>query len=59
MKTGIRDQVEGAVHQATGSIKQAVGKLSDNPKLNATGTVEKYAGKAQEKLGQVKRVLGK
>lgn len=59
MKSGMRDQVEGAMHQVTGSIKQAAGKLTDNPKLSATGTVEKYAGKTQEKIGQVKRVLGK
>ena len=34
------------------------GKLSDNPKLEAEGTGEKIAGKIQEKIGQVKKVLG-
>jgi len=35
------------------------GKITDNPKLEAKGKVEKLAGKAQEKIGQVKKVLGK
>ena len=35
------------------------GKLIDNPKLEAKGKAEKIAGNVQEKLGQVKKVLGK
>jgi uncharacterized protein YjbJ (UPF0337 family) len=42
-----------------GKIKQAAGKISDNPKLEAEGAVEKMSGKVQEKLGQVKKVFGK
>lgn len=32
--------------------------MSDNPKLEAEGAVEKTAGKTQEKIGEVKKVLG-
>ena len=35
------------------------GKITDNPKLEAKGNDEKIAGKVQEKVGQVKKVLGK
>ena len=35
------------------------GELSDDPSLEAEGTNEKIAGKVQEKLGQVKKVVGK
>jgi uncharacterized protein YjbJ (UPF0337 family) len=42
-----------------GKIKEATGKLSDNPKLEAEGTGESIAGKVQEKIGQVKKVWGK
>jgi uncharacterized protein YjbJ (UPF0337 family) len=42
-----------------GKIKEVAGKLSDNLKLQAEGTVEKISGKVQEKIGQVKKVLGK
>jgi uncharacterized protein YjbJ (UPF0337 family) len=34
------------------------GKITDNPKLEAKGKAEKIAGKAQEKISQVKKVLG-
>jgi uncharacterized protein YjbJ (UPF0337 family) len=59
MKSSIRDKAEGALHQVKGSVKEAAGKLSNNRKLEAAGTVEKVAGKVQTKVGQVKKVLGK
>jgi uncharacterized protein YjbJ (UPF0337 family) len=59
IKSSIRDQAEGTFHEARGSVKEVVGKLSDNPKLQVEGAVEKVAGKVQAKIGQVKKVLGK
>lgn len=59
MKSSTKDQAEGALHQLKGTVKEIAGKLTDNPKLTAKGTGEKLAGKAQEKMGQVKKVLGK
>ena len=45
--------------KSKGKIKEVAGKLNDNPKLEAEGTDEKIAGKVQEKIGQVKKVVGK
>jgi len=59
MKSSNRDKVEGTFHQAKGKVKEMAGKIADNPKLQAKGKAEKMAGKVQEKIGQVKRVLGK
>ncbi len=59
MKTSTKDQAEGKFHNIKGKLKEAAGKLSDNPKLEAEGTGEKIAGKVQEKIGQFKRVLEK
>jgi len=59
MKTSIRDKAEGMFHEAKGKIKEIAGKITDNPKLEAKGTTEKIAGKAQKKIGEVKKVLGK
>lgn len=59
MKSSNRDKVEGTFHEVKGAVKEVAGKLCDNPKMKLEGTVEKIAGKAQEKLGQVKKVLGK
>jgi uncharacterized protein YjbJ (UPF0337 family) len=59
MKSSIRDKIEGAGHQAKGMVKESIGKLSDNPKMEVEGTVEKIAGKVQHKIGEAKKVFGK
>lgn len=59
MKSSRRDKTEGKFHQMKGTIKQAAGKLSDNPKLKVEGTVEEISGNVQEKIGRVKKVFGK
>jgi uncharacterized protein YjbJ (UPF0337 family) len=59
MKSSMRDKAEGAFHEVTGEVKRVAGKIADNPKLEAKGKAEKIAGKMQEKIGQVKKVLGK
>ena len=59
MKSSIRDKAEGAFHEAKGKVKEMAGKITANPKLKAKGKTEKVAGKVQEKVGQVKKVLGK
>jgi uncharacterized protein YjbJ (UPF0337 family) len=59
MKSSMKDKVKGTFHEAKGKVKEIAGKITDNPKLEAEGTSEKIAGKVQEKIGQVKKVLGK
>ena len=59
MKSSIRDKTEGRFHEVKGKVWQIAGKLSDNPKMEAKGTGEKIAGKVQEKIGQIKKVLEK
>ena len=59
MKSSIRDKTEGKFHEVKGKVKEVVGKLSDDPDLEAEGTGEKIAGKVQNKIGQVKKVFGK
>jgi uncharacterized protein YjbJ (UPF0337 family) len=59
MKSGIRDKAEGEWHQVKGKVKEIAGEISDDPDMEAEGTNEKIAGKVQEKIGQVKKVVGK
>jgi uncharacterized protein YjbJ (UPF0337 family) len=59
MKTSTKDQVEGTFHEIKGKVKEAAGKLSDNPNLEGEGLGEKIAGKVQKKVGQVEKVLEK
>ena len=59
MKSGTEDQVEGKFLKIKGKLMEIAGELSDNPKLEAEGISENIAGKVQEKIGQVKKVVGK
>jgi uncharacterized protein YjbJ (UPF0337 family) len=59
MKSSTKDQAEGKFHTVKGTLKETAGKLSRNPKLEADGKDEKIAGKVQDKIGQVEKVLGK
>ena len=59
MKSSIRDKAEGTFHEVKGLVKETAGKLTGNKELQDEGTIEKAAGKAQAKIGQFKKVLGK
>ena len=59
MNSSTRDKAEGMFHEIKGKAKEVAGKLTDNPKLQAKGYIEKTAGKVQTKVGQVKQVFGK
>ena len=58
MSPGAKDEVAGKIHEVKGAVKEKVGKLTNDPELEAKGKVEKVAGKIQSKIGQVKKVLG-
>ena len=59
MKSSTRDKAEGKMHQAKGRVKQAIGVISGDSRLEAKGKKENLGGKGQEKRGQIKTVLGK
>ena len=59
MKPGIQDEVEGKLHNLKGKGKEKAGELTNDPDLEDEGEAEEIAGKVQEKVGQVKKVLGK
>ena len=59
MKSSTKNKVKGTFHEAKGKAREMVGNITDNPKLEAKGKAEKIAGKVQEKVGQVKKTLGK
>lgn len=58
MKSSMKDKVKGTYHEAKGKVKEVTGEVTGNAKLEASGVAEKMAGKAQQKLGDVKKVLG-
>jgi uncharacterized protein YjbJ (UPF0337 family) len=52
-----KDRVEGAARQAKGAVKEAVGKVTGDQKLQAEGKADKAAGKVQNAVGGVKDSL--
>ena len=58
MKPSSKGEVAGKIHEVKGAVKEKVGKLANNPDLEADGKVEKVASRIQKKIGQVKKVLG-
>jgi uncharacterized protein YjbJ (UPF0337 family) len=59
MKSSAQDKTEGSFLQIKGMVKEIAGKISGKPELEIEGNAEKIAGKVQEKIGEVKEVLGK
>jgi uncharacterized protein YjbJ (UPF0337 family) len=57
MKQSTKDKAKGKFHEVKGSIKEKVGRATNNPDLEAEGQVEKVGGKIQKKIGQVEKVL--
>jgi uncharacterized protein YjbJ (UPF0337 family) len=57
MNPSTKDQLEGAIHEVKGKVKETVGHLINNPELEAEGKAEVLGGKVQTKVGQVEKVL--
>jgi uncharacterized protein YjbJ (UPF0337 family) len=50
-----KDQVQGRVEEAKGTIKEATGKLVGDETLEAKGNIQKNLGKVQETVGDIKQ----
>ena len=59
MKESTKDKATGKFHEVKGKIKEKVGKLTNDPDLEGEGMGEKIAGKIQNKIGQLKKVIEK
>lgn len=54
----LTDKIKGAANKAAGSVKAKVGEMTDNPKLEAEGELQKAKGEVQSAVGTVKGKLG-
>jgi uncharacterized protein YjbJ (UPF0337 family) len=52
-----KDRIKGAVNQAKGTIKEAAGRATGDPKTEAEGKAEKLKGKVQSAAGEAKDTL--
>ena len=49
-----KNRMSGAAHEAKGAVKEAVGKLTGNTRLNIEGKAEKWAGKTEAAVGKAR-----
>jgi len=49
-----KDRIEGSATQAKGAVKEAVGKMTGDAKLQTEGAADKVAGKVQNAVGGAK-----
>lgn len=54
-----KDEVKGKGKQITGTIKDKVGEVTNNPNLEAEGEAERLEGKVQQNVGKVRRKVSK
>ena len=57
--TSTHDKVEGKVHEVKGSVKEGIGRATNNPALEDEGTDERVSGTVEKKIGQIKDVFTK
>lgn len=53
-----KNERDGKIEQVKGRVQQAVGDLTDNPKLKAEGKLHVAAGKVQEVVGNIGHKTG-
>ena len=59
MKTSMKDKIKGSFHEAKGTIKAEVGKVTNDRNLKAKGKAEKKAGEVQQRVGRAKDTVAK
>ena len=50
-----RDEIKGKAEKVKGFAKEKAGELTDNPDLEAEGTVDRASGAVREGFGKAKR----
>jgi len=59
MKSSTTDKIKGRATQAKGAVKEKVGRATNNPDTEASGTADKASGAVRNKVGDIKKVFGK
>ena len=59
MKTSRKDKIKGSFHEIKVTIKEEVGKVTNDRNLKAKGKAEKKAGEVQQRIGRAKDTVAK
>ena len=54
-----KEQIKGRANEAIGKVKETVGEVVGNKKLEIKGAIQKNIGVVQSKVGDVKAVITK
>jgi uncharacterized protein YjbJ (UPF0337 family) len=54
-----KERIEGAAQKAIGGVKQSIGKVVGNKRLQAEGVADKVVGSTKEALGKAKDAIHK
>ncbi|MFT8898158.1 MAG: CsbD family protein [Acetobacter sp.] len=52
-----KDKLQGVADKVAGSVKEGIGKATDNPELEAEGKVQQLKGKGEDIKGKVKGAI--
>ena len=53
----VKDRIKGSAQQTKGAVKEVIGKVTGDSKLEAEGKSDKIAGKVQNAIGGFKDAL--
>ena len=59
MKSSTQDRMEGGFHEVKGTVKEQVGKITNDHDLKTEGKAEKKAGKVQQRMASAKEAVTK
>jgi len=59
IKKSTKDKASAALHVAKGTVKEQVGKATDNQTLRAKGLAQQAVGHAQDAVSKVEKSVGK
>lgn len=59
MSNSTEDKIKGEATKLKGDVKEGIGKLVGNEKLQAEGKADQAAGTIEKKVGDVKKVFDK
>jgi uncharacterized protein YjbJ (UPF0337 family) len=57
MKSSTKDKIKGLADKIKGNVKEGVGSLSGNRKLEEEGKSDQLKGAARKKVGEIKKVF--
>ena len=58
MEPSTKDLTKGKIHEVKGTIKEKIGKATNDPNLEVSGKAEKKAGNVQELICRAEKAVG-